>query len=116
MRVTSELFVSALLRRVFAAGGFGAIERKGAAEAGAVFVRMRTREGALVLYGPAPQTAYDGDRPGERAHVELLRVDYPGEEIDRRIEREARFDPDLWVIELEADPTTVAELLSLKTP
>ena len=116
MRVTTELWVSAMLRRVFSAGAFGAIERKGAAEAGAVFVRMRTRDGELVLFGPAPQHVYDEDRPDERAHVEILREHYPGEEIERRIEREIRYDPDLWLIELEADPTIVHELLSVRTP
>ncbi|MEP2580565.1 MAG: DUF1491 family protein, partial [Roseibium sp.] len=38
MRVTSEFFVSALVRRVFGEGGFAAVSRRGAPEAGAVFV------------------------------------------------------------------------------
>ena len=41
MRVTSEFFVSALIRRVFSSGGFAAVERRGATEAGAVFLRRR---------------------------------------------------------------------------
>ncbi|MET0943059.1 MAG: DUF1491 family protein, partial [Mesorhizobium sp.] len=43
MRVTSELWVSALTRRVFSGGGFAAILKRGAAEAGAVFILSRNR-------------------------------------------------------------------------
>ncbi|RUT88859.1 DUF1491 family protein, partial [Mesorhizobium sp. USDA-HM6] len=52
MRVTTDLWVSALLRRVFTAGGFAAVVKRGATEAGAVFVLSRGRLGEVVLYGP----------------------------------------------------------------
>ncbi|EHK53596.1 DUF1491 family protein, partial [Allomesorhizobium alhagi] len=55
MRVTTDLFVSALVRRIFAAGGFAAVVKRGATEAGAVFVIARGRLGDASLYGPAPQ-------------------------------------------------------------
>ena len=60
MRVTTDLWVSALLRRVFGAGGFAAVVKRGATEAGAVFVLARTAAWArLPLFGPAPQTSYN---------------------------------------------------------
>ena len=45
MRLTSDFWVSALMRRVFAEGGFAAVARRGASEAGAVFVVTRNRVG-----------------------------------------------------------------------
>lgn len=112
MRVTSDLWVSALLRRVFAEGGFGAIVRRGATEAGAVFVVTRNRLGETSLFGPAPQTAYDSGRPDERRFAEVANSsDY--EAIEARIAKELRFDPDIWVVEIEPGTTPLAELLAL---
>jgi len=102
MRVTSEFWVSALVRRVFADGGFAAVARRGAREAGAIYVLRRTRLGEIELYGPAPQTAYEEARPDERCFIRLLQT-LEQAEIDKRLEREARFDADLWVVELEID-------------
>lgn len=100
MRVTTDFWVTALMRRVFSEGGFAAIHRKGAAEAGAIFVLRRTRLGELELYGPASQTSYDETKPLERQFTRIL-VTTVEEEINARIEREARFDSDLWLVELE---------------
>ncbi len=113
MRVTSDLWVSALLRRAFSAGGFAAVLRKGAPEAGAVFVVSRDRLGQSVLYGPAPQASYDERKPDER---KFQRLPDPSEAIDARIAREVRFDPDLWLVELEAGDDFVREALGPTTP
>jgi hypothetical protein len=102
MRVTSDLWVSALLRRVQSAGGFGAVLRRGAVEAGAIFIVSRSRLGEVSLYGPAPQIAYEEGRPEERRFSELLGPT-DDKTINARIDREARFDPDLWVIEVEVE-------------
>lgn len=115
MRVTSDLWVSALLRRVFAEGGFGAIMRRGATEAGAVFLVTRDRMGGTSLYGPAPQSAYDTGRPDERHFVEL-ESDVDSSVIDARLASEMRFDPDIWVVEIEPAATPLGELLVLAEP
>ena len=86
MRVTSDLWVAALLRRIFSEGGFGAVLRRGGDSAGAIFIVMRDRMGEAVLYGPAPQTGYDDARPDDRLFVELLRTT----EETRIDERKAR--------------------------
>lgn len=101
MRVTSELYVSALLRRIFSTGGFGAIERRGATEAGAIFIRQRFRDGFETLFGPAPQSFFDEDDTDRRFEVCADRSEPAA--CDAIIEREARFDPDLWVVEIEVD-------------
>lgn len=101
MRVTTEFYVSALVRRVFAGGGFAAVERHGARESGAVFIRQRFRDGRQSLYGPAPQSVFgedDDDRRFESRVAEAEAADCEGV-----LSRELRFDPDLWVLELETD-------------
>ncbi|RWD66216.1 MAG: DUF1491 family protein [Mesorhizobium sp.] len=114
MRVTTDLWVSALVRRVFGAGGFAAVVKRGATEAGAVFVLSRGRMGEVVLYGPAPQTSYDSAKPDERFFIQVDTSE-DGSAFDARLEREKKFDPDIWVVEIEAGTVPVEELLSVKT-
>jgi hypothetical protein len=115
MRVTSDLWVSALVRRVFAGSGFAAVMRRGAAEAGAIFVVTRSRLGTSTLFGPAPQTAYDSDRPEERQFGVLIDAGESAD-IETRIAKEARFDPDIWVVEIEPGETPLEELIRLTKP
>lgn len=97
MRITSELFVAQLVRRAFGAGGFAAVLRKGAEAAGAVFVVSRSRDGAVTLFGPAAQSFAADD--GERRFMREAAADDAA--VAARFEREARFDPDFWVVEIE---------------
>ena len=115
MRVTSDLWVSALVRRVFGAGGFAAVVNRGATEAGAVFVLSRGRLGDVSLFGPAPQTSYDSAKPDDRFFT-LLGAGDDAAVLDTRLEREKKFDPDIWVVEIEAGSVPVEELLSVKMP
>ncbi|GGD93917.1 hypothetical protein GCM10011390_10790 [Aureimonas endophytica] len=101
MRITSELFVAQLTRRIFKDGGFAAILRKGAEAAGAIFVVARARDGAVTLYGPAPQSFASDEDGGERRFLAEPIADEAA--IEARFAREARFDPDFWVIEIETE-------------
>ena len=101
MRIRSDIFVSALVRRVFSAGGFAAIEKKGSEEAGAIFIRQRARDGLETFFAPAPQNFFDeGDR-GRKFEVRLEKVEPSA--IEEMLQRELRFDPDLWLVELETE-------------
>ena len=115
MRVTTDFWVSALVRRVFGAGGFAAIARRGATEAGAVFIIVRDRMGMTDLYGPAPQTSYDSAKPDER-NFSRLETAAEAEAIDMRLAKEGRFDPDIWVVEIEPGAMAIEELISLPLP
>ena len=66
MRLKSSIWVAAYLRRCQTEGIFGAVRRRGAEEAGAVFVKVALLDGNAMLYAPAPQTVYDDSRPIER--------------------------------------------------
>lgn len=110
MRVTTDFWVSAVLRRVFSAGGYGAVIQRGASEAGAVFVIVRSRFGTATLHAPRAQSDYSQARPDERMFSPIL-TDVDDETIEARLEKERRFDPDLWIVEIEADERLVEELL-----
>jgi hypothetical protein len=109
------MWVSALVRRVFNAGGFAAISRRGAGEAGAIFVVARARDGTCRLFGPAAQTSYGEGRPAERQFT-LVLEGAEEEAVSAKLEKEARFDPDFWVVEIELDPEAVGDLLNVTTP
>ena len=102
MRLKAGIFVAALTRRLFAEGGMAAIERRGSEEAGAIFIRIRHRDGSESLAAPAPQTAFDEDHPDGRL-FELRKSRVPESEVSETIAREAKFDPDIWVVEIETD-------------
>lgn len=102
MRLTSDLWVKALIRRVFGEGGFAAIERVGASDAGAIFIRVRDRNGGETLLAPAPQSLFESTNPGDRLFERRIAEESAGY-ADVVLAREASFDPDLWVVEIETD-------------
>lgn len=107
MRLTSDFWVSALIRRIQGEGGFAYLARRGSKEAGAIFIKVSSRFGTCDLYSPAPQTFYEDSTDGERMFLCILR-EANDTKAGKRMEREVRFDPDLWLIELEdvADPAS----------
>src|SRR6187455_2358986 len=101
MRLKSAIWVAAYLRRCQTEGIFGAVRRRGAEEAGAVFVKIATLDGNAVLYVPAPQTVYDDSRPIERIFTPMSPQPVPEAEVEQRLAREIKFDPDVWIVETE---------------
>ena len=102
MRLKSAIWVAAYLRRCNGAGAFAVLRRRGAEEAGAIFVKLSRLDGTAELYGPAPQSAFGEDDPGDRLFVRHGGKDpVPEAEIEAFLSRELRFDPDLWIVEVE---------------
>ena len=101
MRLKTSIWVAAYLRRCQSAGVFGAVRRRGAEEAGAVFVKIATMDGSAMLYVPAPQTVYDDSRPIERLFMPVSPNPMPEQSVEDRLTREVRFDPDAWIVETE---------------
>jgi hypothetical protein len=93
--------VAAYLRRCQAEGIFGAVRRRGAEEAGAVFVKVALLDGNAMLYAPAPQTVYDDSRPIERIFTPTSPQPVPEASVEERLVKEIRFDPDAWIVETE---------------
>jgi len=73
MRLKSGIWVAAYLRRFSVEGAFAAVRRRGADEAGAIFIKVNRLDGTADLYGPAPQTAFADAHPFDRAFSPALR-------------------------------------------
>ncbi|MCP1997797.1 hypothetical protein J2S34_000219 [Nitrobacter winogradskyi] len=101
MRLKSSIWVAAYLRRCQGEGVFGAVRRRGADEAGAVFVKLALLDGNAMLYAPAPQAVYDDSRPVERVFAPSSAEPVAEQAIEDRLAREVRFDPDAWIVEIE---------------
>jgi len=102
MRLKSAIWVSAYLRRVQAGGAFAAVRRRGNEDAGTIFIKINRLDGTAELFGPAPQSAADDGWPTDRAFMSCLKT-FPALEEDSEayLVKEIRFDPDVWIIEVE---------------
>jgi hypothetical protein len=95
-RVKAGLWVQVALRLGNADGRFGAVLRKGDADAAGVLVVLRGREGLCVLSqvrtgeGAAAWLRATGAAPVDQGTA------------DAYVARQVRFDPDLWVLEFES--------------
>jgi hypothetical protein len=101
MRLRSDFYVAALMRRAEVAGAMAMLRRRGAAEAGAVFVKIDRLDGRAALLGPAPQseTLPEGvDRLFARLHRDEWVAPF---EAEARMKKEIAFDSDLWLVEIE---------------
>src|SRR3977135_135680 len=101
MRLKSSIWVAAYLRRCQTEGIFGAVRRRGAEEAGAVFVKLALLDGNAMLYAPAPQNAHDDSRPMERVFAPTSPQPVAEPVVEERLAKEIRFDPDVWIVEIE---------------
>ena len=99
MRLKSEVWVHAFMRRCSVDGKYCTVASRGAAEAGAVFIIVNRLDGRFHLFGPAPGPAFDEN--GERRFVEEL--PFPASEADvaALLARRKKFDSDLWIVEVE---------------
>jgi hypothetical protein len=103
MALKTEIWVKAHLRRCFAAGLTGVVARRGAPEAGSVFVKVTLPGGTGRVLAPAPGPTYD--EAGGRRWVTPL-GDEPAQPdvIDHFFARQIAVDPDIWILDID-DPT-----------
>ena len=102
MRLKTALWVAAYLRRCEVEGVFGVVRRRGAEEAGAVFVRISRLDGTSDLFGPAPQSAFEAAQGTARAFTPSLpALPAADTEVEAYLAREVKFDPDVWIVEIE---------------
>jgi hypothetical protein len=95
-RLASSVLVSALLKLAERDGGFGAVLAKGDPQAGAVTVILIERgERRMVLERIVqPGGSYAWQESGNHAAANV-------EEFEKFLDRRRRFDPDLWIVELD---------------
>jgi hypothetical protein len=106
MRLKSGVWVSAYVRRCYVEGVFAVIRRRGAEEAGAIFIKLNRLDGTADVYGPAPQSVFGGDLAPEAAldrafSPAMKTMPAPDTEAEAYLARQIRFDPDVWIIETE---------------
>jgi len=102
MSVKTEIWVKAHLRRCFAAGLTGVVARRGAPEAGSVFVKVTLPGGSGRVLAPAAGPTYD-EEGGRRWVTPLGSEPVPQDDIDRFLVRQIAFDPDIWILDID-DP------------
>jgi hypothetical protein len=102
MSVKTEIWVKAHLRRCFAAGLTGVVAKRGASEAGSVFVKVTLPDGSGRILAPAAGPAYD-EEGGRRWATPLGNEPVPQDAIDSFLVRQIAFDPDIWILDID-DP------------
>ncbi len=93
-RLKSALYVQALIRRVEAAGASAYLVRRGAEEAGAVFLKLNRLDGSTTVLSPARR----GD---EKVWTRPLGDGADAQRCADYFAKQVRYDPDIWVVEIE---------------
>lgn len=94
-RLTSAMLASALLRRAQQEGGFGAVLAKGDETAGAIILLIAERGTTMRVL----ERVLNAD--GNYAWGDALAAAPNESELKKFLERRRRFDPDMWVLELD---------------
>lgn len=94
-RLKAGIFVRALIRRAEVAGAQAYVVRKGVEESGAIFLKISKLDGTTTVLSQA-----------RRGEGELVWVKPLGEAVDEEkaaawFEKQIKFDPDLWILEIE---------------
>ena len=101
MRLKSSIWVSAYIRRCGIDNIPVMVMRRGADAAGAIFIKINKLDGSVIMFGPAPQTSFEDEGTGR--YWMPLKGGEPSLEpdADKLLERETKFDPDIWILEVE---------------
>lgn len=94
-RLKSGIFVRALIRRAEVAGAQGYVVKKGAEEAGAIFLKINRLDGTCLVLSQAR----GGD--GEAVWMRPLGDWCDESRAAPYFEKQQKFDPDLWIVEIE---------------
>jgi hypothetical protein len=94
-RLKAGIYVRALIRRAEVAGASAYVLRHGADEAGAVYLKLARPDRSCTVLSQA-----------RRGEGELVWIKPLGETSDeaaasRYFDKQMRFDPDLWIVEIE---------------
>jgi hypothetical protein len=100
MRLRAEFWVKAYIRRCAMEGASAVVVRHGDDDAGAIFIKVNRLDGTCLVFGPAPAGMMGAE--SDRRWVAQLSPEGVAEgEADAFLAREAGFDSDLWLVEVE---------------
>ena len=95
-RLKAEIWVKALIRRCEVEGAAAMVVRRGDATSGVVLVKINRLNGTATILTPT--------RAGDGSFLWLAGTGpnpVPEADADAYVERQRKFDPDLWVVEIE---------------
>ncbi len=100
MRLKSEIWVKAYLRRCAVQGAMAVVVRHGDDDAGAIFIKVQRLDGTAAVFVPAPAGLDEGNF--DRRWVAALKGRFvTDEEAETYLARERNCDSDLWIVEVE---------------
>jgi len=109
--VTSEIWVQAFIRRCQLMGLAPVLVRRGAREAGTIFLTLYDGPRQARLLGPPPGPVHDAS--GERTWWQPLGAAPVDEaEIAQYLARQTSFDPDIWIVDVDDGRGQALEILS----
>ena len=94
-RLKAGIFVRALIRRAEVQGAQAYVVRKGSEEAGAIMLKISRLDGTATVLNQAR----NGE--GELVWARPLGDSTDDEKSRAWFERQIKFDPDLWIVEIE---------------
>lgn len=100
MRLKSEIWVKAYLRRCQHEGVPAVLVRRGDTDAGAIYVKVSRLDGTAALFGPAP-AGLEEAREERRWQSCLGREPAVEAAADAYLTRQIEFDPDIWIVSVE---------------
>ena len=100
MRLKSEFWVKAYLRRCAREGTDAVLARRGDRDAGAIYIKVSRLDGTAALFGPAP-AGLDRDDDERRWQPSLGSAAVAEKDVDAYLARQIDFDPDLWLVSVE---------------
>ena len=100
IRLTSAIWFGIFMRRESERGAFVTVSKKGAQQAGALYIVHDHLDGTCSLYAPAPQALIKPSETDDRRFEKIFDRE-PRELMGEYLEKQRRFDSDLWIIETE---------------
>lgn len=101
VQLTSGIWVAAHIRLCTARGAFATVVRRGHEEAGVIYVIVRHAPSANHPTGAQSLFLQERDADGYLRWQAAYGDPQAEDVVDARLAREAKRDPDLWVIEIE---------------
>jgi hypothetical protein len=100
MRLKSEIWAKAFLRRCAAEGAVAVVVRRGDPDAGTIYIKINRLDGMVALFGPAPAGLAEANH--ERRWARCFASDWaPEMQAEAYLRREINVDPDVWILEVE---------------
>ena len=100
MRLRTEFWVKAYIRRCAVEGASAVVVRHGDDDAGAIYIKVDRLDGTCLVFGPAP-AGLDGAESDRHWNPVLNPSGVESSAGDAFLSREASFDSDLWIVEVE---------------